>query len=102
MALHRRFFEAGQIDLDAARVMTNRALYQPAIYHLQQAYEKCIKSYLIFKEVNINNTPEATVYDNIRRLGHDTVRLLICSNDDDLSSDDINTMGLSFTCFIEG
>ena len=52
--------------------MANRALYQPAIYHLQQAYEKCIKSYLIFKEVNINNTPEATVYDNIRRLGHDT------------------------------
>jgi HEPN domain-containing protein len=73
MALHQRFFEAAQIDLNAARVMTDRGLYQPAIYHLQQAYEKCIKSYFIFKEVNINKTPEATVYDNIwHRLGHDT------------------------------
>ena len=73
MALHQRFFEAAHIDLDAARVMTDTGLYQPAIYHLQQAYEKCIKSYFIFKEVNINNTPEATVYDDIwHRLGHDT------------------------------
>jgi HEPN domain-containing protein len=73
MALHQRFFEAAQIDLDAARVMTDRGLYQPAIYHSQQAYEKCIKSYFIFKEVNINNTPEATVYQDIwHRLGHDT------------------------------
>ena len=72
MALHQRFFEAAQIDLDAAKVMTDRGLYQPAIYHLQQAYEKCIKSYFIFKEVNNNNMPEATVYDSIRSLGHDT------------------------------
>jgi hypothetical protein len=48
----------------------DRALYRPAIYHLQQAYEKCITAYL--KEVKFNNTSEATVYDNIRKLGHDT------------------------------
>jgi HEPN domain-containing protein len=42
MALHQRFFEAAQIDLDAVKVMTDRGLYQPAIYHLQQASEKCI------------------------------------------------------------
>jgi HEPN domain-containing protein len=72
MALYQRFFEAAQVDLNSAKVMTDRGLYQPAIYHLQQAYEKCIKSYFIFKEVNINNTPEATVYGNIRSLGHDT------------------------------
>jgi len=72
MALHQRFIEAAQIDLDAARVLTEKELPQPAIYHLQQAYEKCIKSYFIIKEVNINNTPEGTVYDKIRKLGHDT------------------------------
>jgi HEPN domain-containing protein len=72
MALHQRFFEAAQIDLDAAKVMTDRGLYQPAIYHLQQASEKCIKSYFIFKEVNVSNMPDATIYDNIRSLGHDT------------------------------
>jgi HEPN domain-containing protein len=73
MALHQRFFEAAQIDLDASKVLVDRGLFQPAIYHLQQAYEKAIKSYFVFKEVSINNTPEATVYDNIRKkLGHDT------------------------------
>ena len=73
MALHQRFFEAAQIDLDASKVLIDRTLYQPAIYHLQQAYEKCIKVYFVFKEVKFNNTPEATVYDNIRnKLGHDT------------------------------
>jgi hypothetical protein len=39
---------------------------------LQQAYEKCIKAYFVFKEVKFNNAPEETVYDNIRKLGHDT------------------------------
>ena len=73
MDLHQRFFEAAQIDLDASKILIDRGLVQPAIYHLQQAYEKSIKSYFIFKEVSINNNPEATVYDNIRkRLGHDT------------------------------
>lgn len=55
-------------------ILFNMGKYHPpSLYHLQQAYEKCIKSYFIFKEVNFNKTPEATVYNNIlRRLGHDT------------------------------
>jgi hypothetical protein len=82
MALHQRFFEAAKLELATSRVLTERGQYQPAIYHLQQGYEKCIKSYYIFKEVTINNTPEATVYRNLGRpgLGHDidgsTVNLL--------------------------
>jgi HEPN domain-containing protein len=72
MALHKRFLEAAQIDLGASKVLIDRGLFQPAIYHLQQAYEKSIKAYFIFKEVKFNNTPEATVYGNILKLGHDT------------------------------
>jgi HEPN domain-containing protein len=72
MALHQTFFEAAQIDLDASKVLIGKGLFQPAIHHLQQAYEKSIKAYYVFKEVKFNNTPEATVYDNIRKLGHDT------------------------------
>ena len=67
------FFEAAQIYLDAAKVLIDRGLFQPVIYHLQQAYEKSMKAYFVFKEVKFKNTPEATVYDNIRnKLGHDT------------------------------
>lgn len=73
LTLHQRFFEAAQMDLDAAKALIYRGLYPPSLYHLQQAYEKCVKSYFIFKEIRFNNTPEATVYNNIqRRLGHDT------------------------------
>jgi HEPN domain-containing protein len=73
MALHQRFFEAAKLDMASAKVLTMKDLYQPAIYHLQQTYEKCIKSYFIFKEIAIKHTPEATVYNNLRSgLGHDT------------------------------
>jgi HEPN domain-containing protein len=66
MALHQRFFEAAKLDMASAKVLTEKDLYQPAIYHLQQTYEKCIKSYFIFKETAIKHTPEATVYNNLR------------------------------------
>jgi HEPN domain-containing protein len=49
MALHQRFFEAAKIDLAAAKILTEKDFCQPAIYHLQQAYEKCVKAYFILK-----------------------------------------------------
>ena len=71
MSLHRKFFEAAQLDLETAIILTDRDKYPPAVYHLQQAYEKYIKSYFIFKEIRINKTPESTVYDSVRkRLRH--------------------------------
>jgi hypothetical protein len=39
---------------------------------LQQAYEKCVKSYFILKEVKLKNTPEAAAYDRAVSLRHDT------------------------------
>ena len=47
--------------------------FESALYHLQQAYEKCVKSYYIFKETRFNNTSETDAYDSVKqRLGHDT------------------------------
>jgi hypothetical protein len=38
-----------------------------------KAYEKCIKSYFVFKEVSINHTSEADVYNKIKtRIHHET------------------------------
>lgn len=45
--LYQRFFEAAKLDLEAAKALKDKQLYQPAIYHLQQAYEKSVKSYFI-------------------------------------------------------
>jgi HEPN domain-containing protein len=44
LTLYQRFFEAAKLDMASAKILTEKDLYQPAIYHLQQAYEKCIKS----------------------------------------------------------
>lgn len=60
--LYQRFFDAARLDLEAAKVLKDKQLYQPSLYHLQQAYEKCIKSYYILKEVKLKNTPETTAY----------------------------------------
>jgi HEPN domain-containing protein len=51
--LYQRFFDAAKLDLEAAKALKDKQLYQPAIYHLQQAYEKCVKSYFILKEIKI-------------------------------------------------
>ena len=51
--IYQRFFDAAKLDLEAAKALKDKRLYQPAIYHLQQAYEKCIKSYYILKEVKL-------------------------------------------------
>jgi hypothetical protein len=72
MTLYQRFFDAARLDLASAKDLTDSGRFQPALYHLQQAYEKCIKSYFIFKEMNISNTSEDAAYQRIRTLGHDT------------------------------
>lgn len=72
MTLHKWFFEAAKLDSEAAKVLTEKNLCQPAMYHLQQAYEKCMKSYLIFKEVKINKIDEDIVYGGAAKLSHKT------------------------------
>lgn len=71
MALHQRFFQAAQIDFDSARILAEKNRFQPALYHMQQAFEKCIKSQYISKETTINKTAEDKAYKKIKTLGHD-------------------------------
>src|SRR5438477_8134143 len=70
--LYQRFFDAAKLDLQAANALKDKQLYQPAIYHFQQGYEKCIKSYYILKEVKLKNTPETTAYDKAVTFKHKT------------------------------
>jgi HEPN domain-containing protein len=70
--LYQRFFYVAKLDLEAAKTLKDKQLYQPAIYNLQQAYEKCVKSYFILKEVKLKNTPETTAYDKAVAFKHKT------------------------------
>jgi HEPN domain-containing protein len=70
--LHKRFFQAAEIDLKSARILKNANHFQPALYHFQQAYEKYVKSYYSLKETVDKNAPELKIYEKLRKLGHDT------------------------------
>ena len=59
--LYNKFYQAVQGDLNAARTLTEASQFPQALYHLQQAFEKCVKSMYIFQETRHNNTPEATI-----------------------------------------
>jgi HEPN domain-containing protein len=77
ISLHKRFFQAAEIDLEAGKILTQQNRCQPAIYHFQQAYEKCIKAYYSLKEIIDNNTPETEIYRKLIDLQHDTQKSTI-------------------------
>lgn len=53
--------------------LTNKNICQPALSHLQRAYEICIKSYYIFLETTVRKTAESTAYDRFKLIrGHNT------------------------------
>lgn len=105
--MYKKFFQAAQIDLDAAKILTKESNFPPALYHLQQAYEKCIKSYYIFLEITINNTSADEAYEkSTYRLGHDTEESTIDLLQD-LAQLEINSLqfqlsNLTETASIEG
>ena len=50
MVFHLKYFQAAEMDLKAAKILVKENLFPPTLYYLQQAYEKCIKSYYIFRD----------------------------------------------------
>lgn len=76
MTLHKKYFHAAEIDLEAAKILSKKNFFPPALYHLQQAYEKCIKSYYIFRLTSRGIT-EKRVNKKCKELGHDTEELTI-------------------------
>jgi len=59
-------FKAGN-DLDSAEILMNvsKPLYDIAIYHTQQCAEKALKSYLAFKEQEIDKIHNLIVLNNL-------------------------------------
>jgi HEPN domain-containing protein len=47
---HERWLRTATDDLKLAQVGLEQELFEPSIYHCQQAAEKALKSYLIFKQ----------------------------------------------------
>ena len=76
MVLHLKYFQAAEIDLKAAKILAKENLLPPTLYHLQQAYEKCIKSYYIFR-LGSKGVTEKTADKKCKDLGHDTEEITI-------------------------
>ena len=69
---YKRLFQAAEIDFEAGKILTEKNICQPAIYHFQQAYEKIVKAYYALKETVEIKTPEPDIYRKITKLSHDT------------------------------
>lgn len=58
MALHQRFFEAAKLDMASAKVLTEKDLYQPAIYHLHKHMKNVLNHILSLKKLQSNVHPK--------------------------------------------
>ena len=76
MVLHQKYFQAAEIDLEAAKILAKQNFFLPVLYHLQQAYEKCIKSYYIFR-LTSKGVTEKRADKKCKDLGHDTEEITI-------------------------
>ena len=59
----------------AAKILAKENLFPPTLYHLRQDYEKCIKSYYIFR--SSTGVTEKTTYKKCKDLGHNTEEITI-------------------------
>jgi hypothetical protein len=76
MILYHKYFQAAEIDLKAAKLLVKEKLFPSTLYHLQQAYEKSIKSYYIFR-LTSDGVSDERASKKCKELGHDTEKVTI-------------------------
>ena len=59
-------------DLDTSKLLRDKGKYSQAIYHMQQSFEKSIKSVYCFTRIKYDNVPESDAYTEARTYGHNT------------------------------
>ncbi len=74
---YEAFLEAAKIDLEAARILAEKCLCAPAIYHLQQSFEKCLKSFHVFKATIIEGTSVSQAHSKATKYSHDIEKSVI-------------------------
>ena len=67
--LYQQFLSAAKMDLDAARVLNNNN-GAAALFHLQQSYEKSIKSFHIFNSIEIHGLSSDDAYSKATKYSH--------------------------------
>jgi HEPN domain-containing protein len=59
-------------DLDTAKMLYNKGKYSHAIYHMQQSFEKSIKSLYCHSRIKYDKNSEQDVYNQARKYGYNT------------------------------
>lgn len=60
MQEHKRWLKIVEDDLKSARVLLGIEVFSTATYHCQQAAEKALKAYLVFKDYEVIKTHDLT------------------------------------------
>lgn len=68
--LFEKLYEFADIDLRAAKVLTEDKLFAPAIYHYQRCFEKCNKS-IIASYLTLHDKKASDIIENeLRKISH--------------------------------
>jgi HEPN domain-containing protein len=66
------FMKQALSDLDTAKLLKDAHKYSQSIYHLQQSFEKAIKSVYCYCKMKYDRVPELTAYNDVVNFGHNT------------------------------
>jgi hypothetical protein len=70
------FLDESLRDLKAAKLLTKKRLYSPALYHLEQCLEKGSKSLYCYYEIIRMNASENETYSKLKNFGHDNTKTI--------------------------
>ena len=62
---YKDWLQKAENDLDSAKVLVNNDIFDTAIYHTQQAAEKALKGFLVYKTNSIKRTHDLEVLIDI-------------------------------------
>ena len=66
------FMQESLSDLDTAKILYDKEKYSHAIYHMQQSFEKSIKSLYCYSRIKYDKNSEQDAYSQARKYGHNT------------------------------
>ena len=72
MNVAEAFMQESLSDLETAKILYDRGKYSHAIYHMQQSFEKAIKSVYCYSRIKYDKSSEMDAYKDARTYGHNT------------------------------
>jgi hypothetical protein len=77
MNVAEAFMQEALSDLDTAKKLYDKEKYSQTIYHMQQSFEKSIKSLYCYSRLKYDKNSEQDAYNQARKYGYNTKKLTL-------------------------